>query len=178
LSLRDSLPPTEERLHRYGSLKFAKSRHRRFVCSTFVSRFSMSVALAQRIAGKARNKPAASGPNKWAMSPAKAVATKRKAYSYQRLCFRADHLREQPSTSPGTVLGSESDSKPRQHGGCRRRQRGPSRTHHKLADQETISREGQRAEDHLTVLRSTRSRHPLSRVPDECCKSHRRSGAE
>lgn len=65
-------------------------------CLRSRSCFSLSVAVAQKIAGKARKRPPTSGPQCSAMSPATIVAspprTKRKTYSYQWPCRSADHF--------------------------------------------------------------------------------------
>ena len=64
--------------------------------------FSISVVLAQKMPGKARNNPPVSGPKTCATIPAKTVtsppSTNRKRYSYQRLCLRADQFARMTTT--------------------------------------------------------------------------------
>jgi hypothetical protein len=70
--------------------------------------FSISVALAQKIAGNARNRPPTAGPKYFATSPATTVAnppsTKRKTLSCQLLCFTADHLNRTSMINESTCI--------------------------------------------------------------------------
>jgi hypothetical protein len=97
---RDQCFPIRRRRHQ-------GQRRRRYLqspsfCLRSPSCFSMSVALAQRIAGKVRNKPAASGPNKWAeLLP---IDGARSARHIHTIALGPTILREQPTTSSsGTV---------------------------------------------------------------------------
>src|ERR1700738_1593408 len=87
-------------------------------------------------------------------------------------------LREQPSSAQKKLFGSESDSEPWQDSSFRRSHGGPSRTHQKLADHETMSGERQCAEDHGPSL----DRHVVAAFFPERqtkrCESHGRSCTE
>ena len=105
--------------------------------------FSMSVALAQKIAGNARNKPPVSGPNAFAIAPVATVAkppsTKRMRYSCQRVSRSAEGciriFMALPEQQPFSTERYGHPSDQRRRG---RRQRQKFIAFHQLADRDTV----------------------------------------
>src|SRR5205807_2537498 len=116
--------------------------------------FSISVALAGKMAGNARNNPPTAGPNSFAISPATAVTvppnTNRMAYSYHFVL---------PSADRSTVIFMTGLSQPHypepqsrhqpyeNHGGCRS-QRGELIAHEQPARARGVDKESHRARHH------------------------------
>jgi hypothetical protein len=119
--------------------------------------FSTRVALAGKIAGKARKSPPATGPNSLAMSPASIVVTppsnNRTAYSCHRVSRRLDSL-----TRMGMTLSQEQPGNEKSAGkpGGSRKDRGSRRMDMEPLDQLTgddaIEAECQSTDDHRSTF--------------------------